>query len=96
MARRKQTAAEYIEANSLLVPFILGDLVEHLGHAAQQWSQAVWAARAGDLDKALTHIVEVGIAIDVPLRVSRSELRSISERSWNRLDAELPDDDDPE
>lgn len=94
MARRKQTAAEYIEANALLVPLILGDLIEHLGHAAQEWSLAVWAARAGELDKALTHVVEVGIAVGVPLQVGRSELRSISERAGNRLDAELPDDDE--
>jgi hypothetical protein len=93
MARRKQTAAEYIEENALLVPLILGDMIEHLGHAAQDWSQAVWAARAGDLDQALTHVVEVGIAVDVPLRVGRAELRSIAERAGNRLDAELPDDE---
>jgi hypothetical protein len=97
MARRKQTAAEYIEANALLVPLILGDMIEHLGHAAQEWSQAVWAARAGDFDQALTHVVEVGIAVDVPLRVGRSELRSISERAGNLLEAELPDEDgDPD
>ncbi|HLO36784.1 MAG TPA: hypothetical protein VK194_11905 [Candidatus Deferrimicrobium sp.] len=95
MARRTTTAAEYIEANALLVPLILGDLIEHLGQAAQEWSQAVWAARSGDLDKALTHVVEVGIAVDIPLRVGRAELRSITERAGNRLDAELPEDDDP-
>lgn len=35
MARRKQTAAEFIEENALLVPGILGDMVERLGHAAK-------------------------------------------------------------
>ena len=94
MARRKQTAAEYIEANALLVPLILGDLVEHLGHAAQEWSLAVWAAREGDLEKALTHIVEVGIAVDIPLRIGRRELHSTCNRAGNLLDAELPDDDE--
>ena len=93
MAKKRQTAAEYIEANAMLVPMILGDMAEHLGQAAQEWSQAVWAARAGDLDKALTHVVEVGIAVDVPLRVGRSELRAITERAGSRLDSELPDDD---
>lgn len=93
MARRKQTAAQYIEANELLVPLILGDMIEHLGQAAQEWSQAVWAARYGDLDAALTHVVGVGIAVDIPLRVGRAELRSITERAGDRLDAELPDDD---
>ena len=96
MARRKQTAAEFIEENALLVPLILGDMVEHLGHAGQEWSNAVWAARNGDLDKALTHVVEVGTAVDVPLKVGRAELRSITERAGHRLDAELPDDDDDE
>jgi hypothetical protein len=45
MAGRKTTAAEFIEANALTVPFILGDMTEHLGQAAQKWSEAVWAAR---------------------------------------------------
>jgi hypothetical protein len=83
MARRKQTAAEFIEENALLVPMILGDMIEHLGNAAQEWSYAVWAARKGDLDKALTHVVEVGIAVDIPLKVGRAELRSISWRAGN-------------
>ena len=51
MAKKRQTAAEYIEANAMLVPMILGDMAEHLGKAAQEWSSAVWAARSGDLDK---------------------------------------------
>lgn len=93
MARKRQTAAEYIEANAMLVPLILGDMVEQLGKAAQEWSNAVWAARSGDLDKALTHVVAVGIAADVTLRVGRSEIRAITERAGSRLDAELPGDD---
>jgi hypothetical protein len=96
MARRKQTAAEYIEANALFVPLILGDMIEQLGRAAQEWSLAVWAARIGDLDQAVTHVVEVGIAVDTTLRVGGAELRSICKRAGNLLDAELPDDDDPE
>jgi hypothetical protein len=42
MARRAP-AAEFIEENELLVPLILGDMVEHLGRAGQAWSNAVWA-----------------------------------------------------
>jgi hypothetical protein len=53
----------------------------------------VWAAQSGDLEKALTHVVEVGIAVDVPLRVGRSEIYAITERTGKRLDAELPDED---
>jgi hypothetical protein len=94
MARKKATAAEFIEANALLVPLILGDMIEHLGRAAQEWSQAVWAARSGDLDDALKHVVEVGIEVDIPLRVGRSELRSIAERAGNRLDGELPNEEE--
>jgi hypothetical protein len=59
-----------------------------------EWSYAVWAARSGDLDKALEHVVQVRIEVDVPLRVGRSELRSITTGGGNRLDAELPDDED--
>lgn len=94
MARRNPTAAEFIEANALFVPLVLGDMIEHLGHAAQEWSLAVSAARRGDLDDALKHVVEVEIAVDIPLRVGRSELRSIAARAGRRLDAELPDEDD--
>lgn len=93
MARRKTTAVEFIEANALVVPLIIGDMIEHLGHASQEWSLAVWAARKGDLDTALTHVVNVGIDIDIPLKVGRSEIRSMTERAGSRLDAELPDDD---
>jgi hypothetical protein len=93
VARRKTTGAEFIEANALAVPVIIGDLIEHLGKAAQEWSLAVWAARKGDLDAALTHVVNVEIDTDIPLRVGRSSIRSITERAGNRLDAELPDDE---
>lgn len=93
MSRRKTSAAEFIEANALLVPLIIGDMIEHLGHAAQEWSLVVWAARRGDLDAALTHVVNVEIDTDIPLRVGRSGIRSITKRVGNRLDAELPDDD---
>ena len=81
MARRTHTATEYIEANALLAPAILGDMIEHLGRAVQEWTGAVDAARRGDLDAALTHVVEVGIAVDVPLQVGRSELRAITHRA---------------
>ena len=94
MARRKQTAAEFIEANALYVPLVIGDLVEHLGDAAQRWSQAVYAARNGDLDKALQFVVDVDVNIDIPLKVGRSGLHAITERASRLLDAELPDDDD--
>ena len=93
MPRRRRTAAEYIEERALFVPLVIGDLVEHLGHAAVAWSEAVWAARNGDLDRALEKVVEVEIACDVPLRVSRSEIREITNRAGKMLDVELPDDD---
>ena len=96
MPRRKQTAAEYMEANAVMVPLIIGDLVEHLGQAAQAWSQAVVSARLGDLDRALKHVVDVEIAVDIPLRIGRSELRTTAVRAGNLLDAELPDDDEDE
>jgi hypothetical protein len=94
MPRRKVTAGQYIERNALLVPLILGDMVEHLGQASQAWSNAVWHARNGDLDRALKDVVEVGVAVDVPLQVGRSELRAITERAGRLLDDELPDDED--
>jgi hypothetical protein len=77
----------------LYVPFVLGDLIEHLGDAAQRWSQAVHAVRDGDLDKALRFVVDVDVAINVPLRVGRSGLHSITERASRLLDAESHDDE---
>ena len=94
MPRRKPTPAEYIESQALLVPLILGDMIEHLGAAAQAWSSAVWAIRRGDLDKALEHVVAVGIEADIPLKVGRSEIRTITERAGGLIDAELPDEED--
>lgn len=93
MARRKQTAAEYIEAKSFFVTYVLGDAIEQLGKVTQAWSTTVLAARTGDLDKALTHVADAGIQVDV-VRVCRSELRSVFERAGSLLDAELPDDDE--
>ncbi len=77
MPRRKQTATEYIEKHSLFVPFVLGDLIEHLGDAQQKWVSAIHAARKGDLAFAQTLIINAGIAIDIPMRVSRRELVQI-------------------
>jgi hypothetical protein len=94
MTRRKQTVAEYVENQALLVPLILGDMIEHLGAATIAWSEAVDAVRRGDLDKALDHVVAVEIAADVPIRVGRSEIRSITRRAGELLDAELPDEDE--
>ena len=93
MVRRKETGAEYIERNATEVTLILGDMIEHLGTATQAWSQAVDAARRGDLDRALTNVVDVEINVEV-LRIGRAELRSMMERAGNLLDLELPDDDE--
>jgi hypothetical protein len=93
MPRRKLTAAEYIDKNDTLVPLILGDMIEHLRRAVQEWSGAVEAMRRGDLDKAREHVVNVGIEADIPLKVGRSEIREITERAGNLLDELLPDDE---
>jgi hypothetical protein len=94
MVRRKETGAEYIERHALVIPLILGDMIEHLGAATQAWTQAVEAARSGDLDRALKEVVDVEIGVDIPLRVGRAEIRSMMERAGNLLDSELPDDDE--
>lgn len=94
MPRRKKTAAEYVEYNAALVPLILGDMIEHLGTALQEWSNAVWAMDRGDLDKALTHVVNVGINVDIPLKVGRREIRAITDRAGDLLERLLPDDDE--
>jgi hypothetical protein len=95
MPRRKQTAAEYIERNATFVPLVLGDMVEHLGNALQEWSGAVEAVRRGDLDRALEHVVNVGINADIPLKVGGGEIRVITNRAGALLEVELPDDEEP-
>ena len=94
MTRRKQSAAAFMDAHAAQVTLILGDMVEHLGEALVAWSQAVMAIEVGDYDTALARVVDVEIGCDVPLRVGRSEIKSITRRAANLLEAELPDDDD--
>ena len=95
MAKRKLTTAQFVESRTQDIALILGDMMEHLGHALVAWSEAVSAAQVGDYDTALSRVVDVEIACDVPLRVGRSEIRSITRRAANLLEAELPEDDEP-
>jgi hypothetical protein len=94
MLRRKPTAIEYLEEQALFVPFVIGDLIEHFGDALQKWTFGIDAARKGDWDRALTYLVEAEIAIDVPMRVSRQELKQVIGKASDLVDAELPEGDD--
>jgi hypothetical protein len=93
MARRRQTAAEFIEANALVVPAILADVEEHMAHATQEWSDAVEATRRGDLETALSEVIEADIDFDIPLRVGRSGLRAVTSRADKLPETELRDDE---
>ena len=93
MPRLKTTATEYLERQALLIPLVLGDMIEHLGAATQAWSEAVEAARRGDPDAALTRVVDVEVAVDIPFKVGRGEIRTMMGRAGRLLDAELPDDE---
>lgn len=73
---------------------VLGDMIEHLARAIQEWSSAIDSMRRGDLDTTLEHVVNAGIEVDI-VKVGRSEIREITERAGNLLDELLPDDDEP-
>jgi hypothetical protein len=94
VARKKQTAAEYIDDIATYVGMMLSELAENAGRANSAWMRAVDAARRGDLDRAETLIIEADIAVDIPVRIERQDIR----RAWHRalvlLDRELPDDDE--
>lgn len=94
MPRPKLSAAEYIERHATEVGVILAELAENAGKAGRAWMLAVEWARRGDLDRAMTAVVEADIALDIPVRLERQDSRRILQRALALLDEELPDDDD--
>jgi hypothetical protein len=93
VARKKQTAAEYIDEIATYVGMMLSELAENAGKANSTWMRAVDAARRGDLDRAATLIIEADIAVDIPVRIERQDIRRALLRARVLLERELPDDD---
>jgi len=91
MPRRRQTAAEYIERRDAEMRIILGELAENAVRANLGWAAAVRAARL-DPDRALTELVEVEIALDIPVRIERADALRRIRAANRRLDRSRPDD----
>ncbi|HJW74071.1 MAG TPA: hypothetical protein VJ787_00165 [Thermoleophilia bacterium] len=93
MVRKRQTAAVYIERYDGEMQDILGELAEHADMIRTWWNLARDQVRE-DPDQALQHLVDAQIHLDIHVRIERvGALRRIRLAS-NRLDAELPDDDE--
>ena len=93
LVRKRQTAADYIERYDGEMQDILGELAEHADMIRTWWNLARDQVRE-DPDQALQHLVDAQIHLDIHVRIERvGALRRIRLAS-NRLDAELPDDDE--
>lgn len=93
MARTKQTAAEYIEEHDFEMRVILGELAENGGKLNMLWT----LARMGVLEapeRALEDLIDAEIALDIIVRIERSDGLRTLRSAIKRLAAELPDDED--
>lgn len=93
MARKKQTAADYIERYDGEMRIILGELVEHAGRINMWWTFALDAARE-DPERALTNLIDAEIHLDIHVRIELSDSLRRIRSAIKRLDEELPDDED--
>jgi hypothetical protein len=92
MARRKQTAAEYIEEHDFEMRVILGELAENAGKLNMLWTLASDQAHASP-QLAFDKLIDALVVLDIPVRIERTDgLRTIRS-AIKRLDAELPDDE---
>lgn len=95
MARKKLTAAEYVELHDGEMRTILGELIENAAKANLHWKNAHGLVR-DDPDRALTELVEAWIALDTFIPIERRDALRVIDRASDLLDQELPDADDPE
>ena len=93
MARKKQTAADYIERHDDEMRIILGELAEHAGKINMWWTLAVRAAREHP-EQALTDLIDAEIHLDIHVRIELADSLRRIRSAISRLDAELPDPDD--
>ena len=92
MAREPRSAADYIERHDEMET-ILGEMVENAQKALAGWRLARERVR-DDPDQALTDLVEAEIDLDISIRIERADALRVIRAALNRLDRELPDDDD--
>ena len=93
MARKKLTAAEYLNGHDAEMRVILDELLENAAKANVRWAAAQRHV-SHDPDLALTELVEAMIALDIPVRIERADALRILNRVTDLLDQELPDNDE--
>jgi hypothetical protein len=93
MGRSKLSSADYIDQQSIFIGVILAELAEHAALANRAWQLAVEASRHGDLDRAMTLIIEADIDLDIPVRLERQDSRRVFRRALELLEREMPDDE---
>jgi hypothetical protein len=93
MARRKQSAADFIERYDGEMRIILGELVENAGKLNMLWVFARNAA-GHDSDRAMTLLIEAQILLEHHLKIERSDSLRRIRAAIDRLDREPPDEED--
>lgn len=92
MARKKQTAADYIARHDDEMRIILGELAEYAGKINMWWTLAVRAAHR-DPEQALTHLIEAEIHLDIHARTELTDSLRRIRSAIRRLGSELPEPD---
>jgi hypothetical protein len=93
MVRNKQTAAEYIERHDGEMRVILGELAENAGQINMWWTLAVGSVRE-DPERALELLIDGEIHLHHHVRLELSSGLRRNRAAIDRLNAELPDDED--
>ncbi len=93
MARRRQTAAEFIDEHDVEMRVILGEMIENAAKANVNWETAVRLVRHRP-ERAFETLIDAEICLDVPVRIERADALRTLRAAINRLDAELPDDEE--
>jgi hypothetical protein len=88
-----KTAADYVDRYDEHMTVVLGDLIEHANEVLAWWVAGREQVRT-DPELALRTLVDAEINLSVYLRIERVEALRHIRAATNRLDAELPDDDD--
>lgn len=93
MARKRVTAADYVERHDREMRGILGELLENASKANLNWTYTRDYVR-GNPDRALDELVAAEIALKTFIRIELSAALRVIDRASDLLDQELPDDDD--
>ena len=89
----KRLAADYLETVDPTIRLILAELAENSGRVARAWSMAVLSVRSNP-ERALEELVNAEIHLDNHIRIELADALRAVRAASNRLDRELPDDDE--